>query len=814
MPARAGPASHRVRPEPAPARSPSAGDRLREPPAGPKPGGDAAATFEFGGIAILPPAQPIGGDIRGAMERSFGADFSGVRVRADPAAASAVAARGARAFTVGDEIAFAEGQYALDRPEGRRLLAHELAHVVQQRGGSGGAGPADGGAAAEQEAARAAQAVARGAPVPPLSRAPICVQCQHHDTIEVELVGPVEQHQFGREVHRVGENAGPNILMGIELGFGGSVTYRWFNFEAGEAATGSAQEWSLIHGAAAVFARNDAFANLGRQLTPAQWRTLWPDPVPELLRRYEAGRTAMADEAVLGTYRGMVRSTARTQLDENERQIDELLEARDRVARLQEFADGLREAALVRDQLVARRNELQRSLVQAHSFTFGLAGNIINQDPARRLRATSELASVEESLAGWNAYFPLLTRLRTAEINPARVEDTLRTIKANIISTRARLVPTSRGLDPMDLENTRARVSSSLGARAAAVVAAEDQSRRRWALARTIAGTAGMIAILFLPGGLFIDAAIGIAMAVDAWSDAAIIGRAANTGLHVDDGLMTQAQADAARFHAILATIFAVVGVAAAGFRVLRVGQAIMNVRRVLPELEFAQQVRLARALAENRGLMNTLMGPAAQGDAFVLNRLRSAARDLAGDPAALRRSLEVTGALARIPRRVVENDAYAPIRAITDGSDVEAIARLTGLSRQEVAAARQHFMLDEHILVDANGGLYRGRFEAFAEDARLWLNAARGRPVAASDVAYLRRLVRHEVVEAGALAGQRRLIEQAFIRGELEGMLRQFLGRHLPPARVEAILAQETRPIMPFRYAHYVAHFSGAPNP
>jgi hypothetical protein len=179
-----------------------------------------------------------------------------------------------------------------------------------------------------------------------------------------------------------------------------------------------------------------------------------------------------------------------------------------------------------------------------------------------------------------------------------------------------------------------------------------------------------------------------------------------------------------------------------------------------------------------------------------------------------LRESLEVTGALARIPRRIVETDAYTPLRAITDGSDITAVARVTGMSRAEVEAAKRHFMLDEHILVDGAGQLYRGRFVADARDARIWLAASQGRRLAAEDLQHLRQLVRHEVGEAAVLGSQARTIEGAFVRGELEGMLRRFLGQHMSPSTVEATMALETRPIMPFRYAHYVAHYTGHPNP
>ena len=67
------------------------------------------------------------------MEARFGHDLSGVRVHHDRKAAKAARAVQARAFTVGRNVIFGPGEYAPGSQEGRRLLAHELAHVVQQR---------------------------------------------------------------------------------------------------------------------------------------------------------------------------------------------------------------------------------------------------------------------------------------------------------------------------------------------------------------------------------------------------------------------------------------------------------------------------------------------------------------------------------------------------------------------------------------------------------------------------------------------------------------------------------------------------------
>ena len=75
------------------------------------------------------------------FERRFGHDFGGVAVHTSPAADRSARAVEARAFTVGRDIAFGAGEYAPATLEGRRLLAHELAHVVQQAGGAGQGDP-------------------------------------------------------------------------------------------------------------------------------------------------------------------------------------------------------------------------------------------------------------------------------------------------------------------------------------------------------------------------------------------------------------------------------------------------------------------------------------------------------------------------------------------------------------------------------------------------------------------------------------------------------------------------------------------------
>jgi len=79
--------------------------------------------------APIPPA------LRQDMERRFGQDFSAVRLHDDPRAAELAIGLSAEPFTVGNHIAFSSGQFVADTRDGRQLLAHELAHVVQRRRG-------------------------------------------------------------------------------------------------------------------------------------------------------------------------------------------------------------------------------------------------------------------------------------------------------------------------------------------------------------------------------------------------------------------------------------------------------------------------------------------------------------------------------------------------------------------------------------------------------------------------------------------------------------------------------------------------------
>jgi hypothetical protein len=80
--------------------------------------------------------QPLLTATRASVEPRFGYDFNDVRIHADADAAEMAQAINARAFTLDQDIVFGTGEYAPETMDGKRLLAHELTHVVQQRRGS------------------------------------------------------------------------------------------------------------------------------------------------------------------------------------------------------------------------------------------------------------------------------------------------------------------------------------------------------------------------------------------------------------------------------------------------------------------------------------------------------------------------------------------------------------------------------------------------------------------------------------------------------------------------------------------------------
>jgi len=84
------------------------------------------------GEVLRSPGRPLENSVRGFFEERFGSDFAQVRVHTDAKAAASARSVGALAYTVGSHIVFGRSHFDASTPGGRHLLAHELAHTVQQ----------------------------------------------------------------------------------------------------------------------------------------------------------------------------------------------------------------------------------------------------------------------------------------------------------------------------------------------------------------------------------------------------------------------------------------------------------------------------------------------------------------------------------------------------------------------------------------------------------------------------------------------------------------------------------------------------------
>lgn len=162
--------------------------------------------------AVATAAGSSGSSLPVALQRKFesslGTDLSSVRVHTGDSSAAAAHAVGAKAYTVGQDIHFGAGHYDPSSATGQHLLAHEVAHTVQQRGGAltrqnklEVSSPHD---AAEHEADRAADAMVAGSPIVIAARAT-------HVAREADMVFEDDHLTTGRDptmAERMEEEAG------------------------------------------------------------------------------------------------------------------------------------------------------------------------------------------------------------------------------------------------------------------------------------------------------------------------------------------------------------------------------------------------------------------------------------------------------------------------------------------------------------------------------------------------------------------------------------------------------------------------------
>lgn len=88
---------------------------------------------------------PLEGSTLSLMGERLGHDFGDVRVHTGPEADHSARSINAQAYTVGADVVFRRGAYQPETPAGQRVIAHELAHVIQQKAGPVAGAPATGG---------------------------------------------------------------------------------------------------------------------------------------------------------------------------------------------------------------------------------------------------------------------------------------------------------------------------------------------------------------------------------------------------------------------------------------------------------------------------------------------------------------------------------------------------------------------------------------------------------------------------------------------------------------------------------------------
>jgi hypothetical protein len=144
------------------------------------------------------PGQPLDAATREAMEPRFGHDFSRVRIHTDSRAVESARSVGALAYTVGQNIIFGAARFAPGETAGRRLLAHELAHTIQQGDGAclqsklEVAGP-------DTPAEREADAAAEGVVGSLTSIVPMLQKQDEPIAVDLEPVSPEDADQLRRQ---------------------------------------------------------------------------------------------------------------------------------------------------------------------------------------------------------------------------------------------------------------------------------------------------------------------------------------------------------------------------------------------------------------------------------------------------------------------------------------------------------------------------------------------------------------------------------------------------------------------------------------
>jgi hypothetical protein len=350
---------------------------------------------EFARAALRPSQVPVRprlgigealdpGMRRGA-EQQHGHSFHGVRVHRDAAADAAARGLGARAFTSGTDVVFRAGAYEPSTPQGQRLVAHELAHVVQQARGA----RRDVGAVGARGDAweRAADAAAeRGTATLPAGSVP-AVQLQPDDVHE-----PTAGHQpgFGHEPHEVREKTPEPPAHDRPMDVLEAIVHMLSNLGVTFDTEG---DYIVNHPSYALKVKKSVREDDHIDLLWAWWRVSTQESGDRRIRIEEAARTT---EPILGHVRKDRRPAARRWVTQYESRLEQIrqLAARDEV-------NAMIEAGVKRDEELgaeARRKDVPG---EAGKESRGSPGGDAETKTlaARALGVISELSEVSHRLA-------------------------------------------------------------------------------------------------------------------------------------------------------------------------------------------------------------------------------------------------------------------------------------------------------------------------------------------------------------------------------------------------------------------------------
>lgn len=165
--------------------------------------------------ALGAPSEPLDAATRAYMEPRLGRSLDAVRIHHDAIAADSARSQGARAYAVGPDLVFGEGQYAPHTHTGRKLLAHELTHAVQQNFSANCTGaepPANTDSSVEAEARRAADSFVIGGSFRPALRATPSVACDKPPGANPVVKQAEREETLYKEAHYEKEEGKPSAI--------------------------------------------------------------------------------------------------------------------------------------------------------------------------------------------------------------------------------------------------------------------------------------------------------------------------------------------------------------------------------------------------------------------------------------------------------------------------------------------------------------------------------------------------------------------------------------------------------------------------